>query len=395
MTLQKLRDFASRNWMVLTLHVAVFGFLAGLMVWRLGDLTPGYAAIEAATHNASTPLKDIYDNPINAPFTLINHALLYINDQSLFLGRTISVGFSALTLGVFYFLVRNWHGTRTALYTTLLFGTSAMFLHTARLGSPEVLSYLLFLLLAAAFWLKQRQSRWAIFLVCLIAGLLLYVPGMAILVVIGAIWQWRIIDDAFKKHLGVVSLGALLFTAAIAPLLWALYRTPELLKTWVGLPAEGWPEILTVLKNVLLVPLQIVFRAEADPTTWLGTAPILDIFTVAMLIIGIVVYCKSIRLRRTQLLIAFFIIMSALIALGDAVSVVALLPFLYVLVAGGLYYVLHQWLTVFPRNPLARMAGVTLLSLVVLLSCAYHLRHYFVGWPQARATHEAFTIQKP
>ena len=395
MLLQKIRATLAANSVSLILHALLFAGLGGLLMWQLGDLTPGYAVIEQATHHASTPLKTIYDNPLNAPFTLVNHALLYLNQESLFLARTITVTLSALTLGVFYLLIRSWHGARTATYATILFGTSALFLHTARLGTPMVLSYLLFLIMAAGFWLKQQQSRLAIFFVCLLAALLLYVPGMIIFLVVAAIWQWKVLDETFKKHLGIVSLGALLFTAAIAPLAWALYRQPELIKLWAGLPASGLPEMMVILKNAALVPVHLFVHNQANPVSWLGTAPILDVFTIAMLAAGILAYCKSIKLRRTQSLIAFFIMMAGLIALGGPITLVVLLPFLYVLVAGGIYYTLDQWLTVFPRNPIARWFGIGLFSLLVLCATSYHLRHYFIGWPQARTTTESFTVQKP
>ncbi len=396
MKLRNLARWARDHWPSIILHTLLFGFLAGLLVWRLGDLTPGYAAAEVATHHASTPLRAILDNPLNAPFTLINHALLYLNQHSLFLARTVSVGVSLVTLAVFFMLVRNWHGPRTAFYGSLLFGTSALFLHTGRLGTPVVLSYLLFLLLAAGFWMKQSKSPWPVFFVCLLASLLLYVPGMIALLVVGAIWQWRTLDKVFKQHLGVVTAGAVVFTAAVAPLAWAFYRTPELIKTWVGLPAgPGWPELIPTLKQIATVPVDILIRNNSSsPETWLGQAPLLDIFSLVMLGIGVIVYCKSLRLRRTQLLVAFTVLILTLIGLGGAVTLVVLLPFIYLMIAGGIYYLMSEWLSVFPRNPFARAVGLGLLSVIVLLAVTFHLRHYFVGWPQARATHQAFTIQK-
>ncbi len=395
MLLRHLRATIAANSVSLILHFILFAGLGGLVVWQLGDLVPGYAAIEQAAHHASTPLKVIYDNPLNAPFTLLNHALLYLNQESLFLGRALAAGISLVTLAVFYLLIRNWHGARIAVYATLMFGTSALFLHTARLGTPLVLSYLLFLLMAAGFWLKQRQTRLAIFFVCVIASMLLYVPGMIVFLVVGAIWQWKVLDQIFKKHLGIVSVGALLFTAAIAPLAWALYRQPALIKQWIGLPTTGLPDTMVLLKNIALVPVHLLMHNTADPVTWLGTAPVIDIFTAVLCIIGIITYCKSIKLRRTQSLLAFFILMATLIALNASITLVVLLPFLYLLVASGLYYILDQWLRVFPLNPLARWFGIGLLSLMVVLTMTYHLRHYFVAWPQARATVESFTIIKP
>jgi hypothetical protein len=395
MVLQRLRAYVTANWLQLSLLALLFASLGSLLVWQLGALTPGYADTELNTHVASTTFKGIYDNPLNAPFTLVNHALLYLNQQSLFLGRTIAVGLSFITLVTFYFLIRNWHGTRTAVYATILFGTSALFLHTARLGTPMVLSYLLFLVMAAGFWLKQQQSRWAIFFVCFIAALLLYIPGMIIFLAVGAVWQWRVLDATFKKHLGIVTIGAGLFTAAIAPLAWALYRNHALIKEWIGLPATGLPELMVILKNAALVPVNVLLHNKADPVSWLGTAPVLDVFTIVMLLIGVITYFRSIALRRTQSLIAFFILMVGLIALGGPITIVVLLPFIYVMVAGGIYHSLQEWLSVFPRNPVARWFGIGLVSIAVLFAATYHLRHYFVAWPQARATSESFTVQKP
>jgi hypothetical protein len=55
---------------------------------------------------------------------------------------------------------------------------------------------------------------------------------------------------------------------------------------------------------------------------------------------------------------------------------------------------LHAWLTVFPRNPVARTTGIALVSIVVVMAVSYHLTSYFVAWRYDPATLSAFR-QKP
>jgi hypothetical protein len=71
------------------------------------------------------------------------------------------------------------------------------------------------------------------------------------------------------------------------------------------------------------------------------------------------------------------------------------MPIIYLVVAAGIAHLLNQWFSVFPRNPIARTIGWSLIGIVLVLVCSFHLVHYFVGWPQASATHEVFTAQKP
>jgi hypothetical protein len=390
----KFRDIGAQKWLVLVLHGILFAFLGLLLTWRLRSLNGGYASSELAAHQAGSALHTIYNNPLNAPFTLALHGLQLLNAHSLIFGRLLAAGIGALVVTSFYLLVRHWHGSRTAFFSTALFGSSALFLHVTRLGTPEVLSLLFFILVACGFWLKQTHSKLALLCSFMLIILLLYVPGMIALLALGAVWQWRSLDRAFKKHLGIVSLGGLLVAAALTPLVWAMYRDHSLIKVWFGLPAQGWPKPLEVVHQLLLIPSHFVWHAAINPAGWLGTAPILDVFGVALLVLGIYVYCRHIGLGRAKLFIPIFIIGAILVSLQGNVTLVLLLPFIYLLIAAGLHYLLGQWFSVFPRNPIAQGVGLVVIAAVVSLACAYHIRHYFVAWPQASATVQSFTIQK-
>lgn len=374
-------------------YAGLFALLGGALYWQLGTLLPGYSQSEAATYQASLSLKKLLDNPLNAPFVVAVKAVNYVVRDGFLATRLTAVGCGLVVLAAFAALLRQWHDNTTAIIGTLLFGMSAWFLHTARLGAPEVLLFGVFLLVAAGFWLK-RTNHWLALAVCFaLAAGLLYVPGMIWFVLFGIIWQWRTIDAIFKKHLAVISLASVGLLAALAPLGWALYKHHELIKPWLGLPAS-WPSPAEMLSNLLHVPYNLFIRGSANPETWLGTAPILDVFSLSMFALGVYLYLRYGKLLRTRLFISIGAVMAALMTLGGPITYTVVMPFVYLVVAGGVSYLMGQWFKVFPRNPIARGIGWTAIGLVVALACSFHLVHYFQGWPHVTATHETFFIQQ-
>jgi 4-amino-4-deoxy-L-arabinose transferase-like glycosyltransferase len=395
MSVEKVREYLVANWrQVITGFLLVLGVL-GALIWQLNSLVPGYSPEEVATYNNSLSLRAILDNPLNAPFLVAVRGLLFIHPDSYLAVRIVSVAAGLITLIVFALLLRHWHSTRTAVIGTFLFGLSAWFLHTARLGTPDVLLFGVFVLAACGFWLKQTNSWLALFACFLGTAALLYVPGMIWFVALGLVWQWKSIDRVFKRHLGVVSAGTVLLLGALAPLGWALYKHTDLIRPYLGLP-ESWPTPWTMIRNAAEAPFHLFVRNAPDPATWLGTAPIMDVFTLAMFALGAFLYLRKWRLARTPIFLFIFLFTWGMMIIGSpAITFTVVIPFVYITIAGGASYMLQQWFSVFPRNPIARSIGWGLISIVVALSCGYQLTHYFIGWPQTTATHSTFTAQKP
>jgi len=367
--------------------------LAASLVWRIGSLVPTYNTNEAASFLMSRSLEGLFNMPLNAPFYLVVKALSFVFPNDLVATRLAAVVFGFGTLILFALLLRQWHGRRTAVIGTLLFGLSAWFLHTARFGAPEVLYFGIFALAACGFWLRQTGSRLALITSLALTALMLYVPGMVWFIVLGVIWRWKVIDRAFKKHLATVSATTLLFLGALVPLALALYKTPALIKPWVGLPAD-WPTPVEMGRNLLEVPYHLLVRGEATPATWLGTAPILDVFSLVMFIVGGYLYLRHGKLARTPLFLGIAVVMAALMTIGSPISFTVIIPFMYLLVAAGTSHVLGEWFKVFPRNPIARTIGTGVMYIVIGLACVYQLTHYFAGWPHAQATHDAYGITR-
>jgi hypothetical protein len=391
-----LRQFLESHWKPLALYGGLFAILAIALVWQIGSLLPGYASDEAASYQLSNNFHAMFDNPLNTPYYLVVKAISYvpiIPANDLVITRLASVLFGAGTLVLFAILVRRWHDQRTAVVGTLLFGMSAWFLHTSRFGAPEVLLFGVFALIACGYWLKHVGSNFAVLCSVVLVTLMLYVPGMVWFVALGVMWQWKTIDRVFKKHSLTMPLAGLAFLGALVPLGWALYKNHALIKPWLGLP-QDWPTPLEMVRNLLEVPFNLFIRGDADPVTWLGTAPVLEVFSLSMFVLGIFLYLRHWKLGRTSLFIAIFVLMTALMTIGGAISLTVAMPFVYLIITAGASYLIEQWFKVFPRNPIARTIGIAMMGAVIGLVCIYHITHYFVGWPHAQATHEAYTIQR-
>jgi hypothetical protein len=160
-----------------------------------------------------------------------------------------------------------------------------------------------------------------------------------------------------------------------------------------GLSLIGAPQTLPTLtqlgKQASETLLTISVHGTLPNDVWLNHLPMLDALLTAMLILGVYFYSQHFKAPRTVLIAEYLLLAFILITVGP-VSFSLITPLIYLLVAGGLAYLLHLWLKVFPRNPLARSLGIGLLIVAVVFSCAYSLRQYFVAWPHHPEAVQAF-----
>lgn len=394
MSVQSIREYLAASWRTIGAWGGLAVVLVTALCWRLNSLVPGYAGSEVQAYQSSMSFRHLLDSPLNAPYFLIARLLHFLHPDSYLVVRVASVLVGLFVLVIFAMLLRHWHDDRTAIIGTLLFGLSAWFLHTARLGTPDIALFGVFCLVACGFWLKHTKSGLALLACFLGIALLMYIPGMIWFIAVGIIWQWKAIDRVFKRHLVVVTAGGLLFLSSLAPLAWGLYKHPDLIKQFLALPQQ-WPTPIQIAKNLLLAPFHLFVHNSADPITWLGTAPIFDVFSLVMLVLGVYLYLLHWRLARTPIFIMILLVAAGLMAVGSPVTFSVIIPFLYLLVAGGVSYLLGVWFSVFPRNPIARSFGWVMAGIVIGLACIYQVTHYFIGWPQASATRNTFTAQKP
>jgi hypothetical protein len=79
-------------------------------------------------------------------------------------------------------------------------------------------------------------------------------------------------------------------------------------------------------------------------------------------------------------------------ALGSPITaIVFLLPFAFSVIAAGIEFMLDEWSSVFPRNPVAKSFSVILLTTTVPFSSYYQLTRFFVVWPQTPETRAVYS----
>jgi 4-amino-4-deoxy-L-arabinose transferase-like glycosyltransferase len=339
----------------------------------------------------------IYQDPLNLPIKLVQSVVFFLApDHGQLLTRFPNAIFGAITVLLFASLIKGWHGNRTALLATALFAASAWILHSSRLANYDVQYLLAAVMLLRIDHLLPRQHKnfIAIYSLLLVVMLLLYVPGVLWFVILGIYFQRKAIVASWKnmKKLKAKLLVVATIIAGFAPLMIHMLR-PGAFKTWLGFPAE-FASVSATIKDVATVPINLFVYGPHRPESWLGQAPILDIFALLISLLGIYFYAKHFSAHRTRLLGSFLLVGWLLVGLGGAVSLSVLVPLLYVAAAAGLTYLLKEWLNVFPLNPLARAAGVSLVVLAVSLSCLYNLRAYFVAWPHNSETRAVFIYHR-
>lgn len=394
---KRIAHFIAKHYRIFVWLILALVLVAGLMLYRLGTLVPGLSPVELASGKAIYGWSGIYHHPFDLPLIAIRSIVFTLtNHHGAFLTRLPNTLFGLISVGLVGILIKFWHGNRTALFATALYACSAWLLHISRLASNDVL-YLWaipLLLVLQLFMLRYGQRRLVLFSSMLACGLLLYIPGMVWFVVLSLYWQRAAILAGWKQFGRQWQRGLYLLSGLIwLPLLVARLGSLTNLKTWLGLPQHF--DVSLIGRQLLFVPIHLFIRGPLDSERWLGHAPLLDIFTLTIVVTGIWFYISRFRATRSRLLGSYWLLGMVLVGLGGPVGLSVLVPLLYVLAATGIAYLLHDWLRVFPKNPIARKLGVGLMAVAIVVSCSYNLRAYFVAWPHDQTTLSTFAILEP
>jgi len=379
-----------------TIVVASLTVLAYVLYFhQLGTLLPAYSPAEIASYKASSDWHLILNNPINAPFKVpvwLGTAILH---HGIIVTRYVAASWGIVAVLLFFLIARLRYRYWIALTGTVLFATSAGFLHAARLGSGLVLQLgvLVFIWCILRYRARYDYRTFFGYIAALLLGLLFYIPGMVWFMLFGLI----LLNGGIRRQLREIATGHLVgwavsFFAVIAPLIYAIARKPSLALDVAGLP-HALHTLTQYPQNLLHTLLDIGIRSDANPLLWVDHVPLLNVIEFALIIIGIYMYIY--RIRHTRSLSSIFLIGTTVLALlvasfGGSATIVILIPLIYLLIVSGLNNLLGQWLTVFPRNPIARSTGIVLVGVMLFFSVLYQVRSYFVAWPHNSDTRHSF-----
>ena len=386
-----------KYWRPLLGYLSAASIALFLLFYKLGTLVPSFSRGETMALSGAKSAIDIWRSPLNALYELPNWLLIKLGQSTPFSARSVSVFFGIICLVLFYILIKTWNTRRIAILGTALFGSSAWFLHIARQATPDILLVLsVLVILAYGSWLRSStKANLALITGALVFATFAYVPGFLLFAAAGIIWQYKMLKNFIKSTSWLTRASSLLILLIVlAPLIWSIYKQPLVARSLFGLPVEGTFSVKNFGSNLLRLPVYLFYKGAVHPSSWLANMPMISFFSSAMAFIGAYAYYLRRKLDRTKTLLGLIIVGSVLSSLGGHVNVALLMPVLFILAVAGICLLLQQWFSVFPRNPLARNIGTALISILILLSALLHIRQYYVAWPNAPETKQAFSSQR-
>lgn len=392
--MKSVKNYILKHWQSWLATTLVVGTVVGLLWYRLASLVPGLSGPEAISLQGTGSLKAILLNPVFLPYKLAQYGLLKLGFDSVLAIRSVSALFGLITVLLFYFVLRLWYTKRVSVLATLLLCSSAWFLHIARIATPSILFPLCaaLLLLYGASVRASKRNRYWIILGAAVATAVIYVPGLIWLVACLILWQRRYIAEVVKPLAIWQRIVALLLgTVILMPLVYASVHDLHVLQNILAIPLYFEP--MRWLTNAYRVPKLLFIRGPLNPAIWVGVMPLLDIFMMGMFFLGLYNYYLRKNLVRTSVLILFFAVTVLLLTVSTTVVIGLLIPAVFLIITAGITFFLQQWMTVFPKNPVARSIGFVLILSAISISVLFQLKSYYVAWPLAPATKATYRLK--
>jgi hypothetical protein len=394
----KLITWLETHWRGLLTGLVITALAIFTLSLQIGTLVEGQNKFETATLNQISTLDNIENNLVNAPYLLPAYGLGQLIDNPLIGARIVSVVYGLLATGLLFLLLKRWLNFRAAAIGSLVFITSAWVLSISHQAAPFIMLVFTPLLITVALT-KFVNSKEKLFANLLILGLSLalaaYIPYMiwtiiAVTIVLLAIYYRKL---ALIKPEGLLVIFFSMLLVA-GPLIYSLYLNPEQFKLLAGIPNE-LPQLSIYASNFFGQFVAIFASSKALPELFISQKPLIDIFSAAMLVLGIYHFYKFMPKRRKVTIALTLTLLLLIIPLQEEylIALTAILPFVYIFIAAGIHELTRQWFYVFPRNPFARIGGAIILVVVIGLSVTYNLQKFYIAWPNTPETRAAYMIE--
>ncbi|MDQ3158981.1 MAG: glycosyltransferase family 39 protein [bacterium] len=390
--IKSVKAFFVTNWQVIIGAIIVFTLVFGLFGYRLGDLTSGLSSNELQFVESSLSSEKILDNPTNIPQKGLIFAIDRLGLISNFSVRFISALLSMLTILLIFQLLRKWHTTRVTIFSCVLLTVSSWFVGVGRLATAQILLVLgvtLIIYVAEIIDDKNKHDSVKTILLVALGGLSLYIPGLI----------WLFLGMLTLKRKSIIStitnlkfyeriLGCLVVFILLFPVIVLSISDIEFLKNILVIPVNFEPT--EWLRRLVVIPIYLFAQGPLDPSINLSRLPLLDIFSSVLFLFGLYAYYFKQNLTRTKLIGVLLAVSAIIIAIDGHYFMPLLIPLVFIVIASGVELLIQQWLTIFPKNPLAQKLGVSLVVITIMLTGFYHIQRYFVAWTGSPETHEEF-----
>ena len=367
-----------------------------VLSFRLNSVMPGLSNIELGTLRQNLTFNYLIHNPLNLIINLIRFMVIHIlHTQSIFRLRLANLILGYLSIMVFFLALKFWYGNKTALLGIGMFISSPWVINVSRIATNDVQSLfgISLLLLISGLLRKKFKSPIIYIVINFILSILIFIPGLIWFVLVLIIFQRKDFHFGLKSQ-NKFSLPFYIILSILSLPLLVIYliKSSQNILNFLGLSLKHI-NIISKLKDLGLAIDHSFLFGPNNPSLWLGRYPILNIFGLVCVIIGIYFYILHFKNNNSKLLFSILIIGLVLLALNKSNSLSLSLPTIYFFIATGISYLLQIWLKLFPINPLARSIGIILIIILISLSVLLNTRQYFVAFANNPRSRSSFEIR--
>ena len=395
---RRIFSWITQHWRGLLAGTIIATIAAITLSLQITTLIDGQNKYETATLHHLETFPNPTERMINAPY-LIPAYIIGSNINEMLIGaRITSVVFCLIATVALFILLKRWFSIQIASVGSLLFITSSWVLAISHQATPLILLVLtpLVLIISLTRFANEKKHSYGAFLqlICAVA-LALYVPYM--------FWPVAVVSGTvallYRHKLATLNrkqivVAAIVFAALLVPLFISITQYPGQIKEVLGIPI-AMPSLGEYSNNFMWQFSTLFFVSQPFPELYLGRLPLLDIFSVAMTLLGIYHFAKYMPKRRKfsfAVLIAVLLIIVPL-SIPYQPPMTAYIAIIYIFIAAGVYELLQQWFNFFPRNPFARNTAVVLVSVLIGMAALYNLQKFYIAWPNAPETKAVYVVQ--
>ena len=325
-------------------------------------------------------------NGFYGPYYLLLH-LTHTLDRSVYGFRLASLIVGVLSVAAVYWTVSAWHGFKIGLLAALICLTSFGVLASSREASPLISQILIaaFLLMSVSL-INQNTTKTSLSFFILVLIVSIYEPGGIWLALVALALSHKAFIGAYKSQPRYFKIALPISSLLLVlPLSYQLIRhySGDQLYNLLGY-GLGTKSVNTIwhsfFLNFIHIPSDLFFRSEnLGLNLSLGHLPLIPIAFSILFVLGLYSYIARFNNWRWRSVVVFLASIWLLASFG-VFSSLAMLPLVAVTAGTGLAFILKEWYIVFPRNPIARFAGLLIMFAVVSLSAIYEIRSYYVAW---------------
>lgn len=349
----------------ITYTILFFSYIS-IVLYTLFVAPNGLTQAEMDSAQASfsfSPASLFSANIIDAPYKILQKISIMIFGLNHFSIKLPSILLSLLSIAGIIRLTHKWFSRGTATLASIIALTSSQFFFLAQNGTPEIL-YILYpiaILYIGASFISSDKKLPYILIMAAVAGMSLYTPfGIYILLALLATVmihpRLRFIVKKIPKN--YLNSGIALFLVVILPLLIAVFREPEIIKSLLG-----WPETLNVVENIKLLAAQLFGSANTSSNG--VVLPIINPASIILIGTGLFFTFSSSWSARSYAINIWSAILVIICIINPNAITILFTPIL-ILTISGLQSLIHTWYTLFPKNPYARMGGLVPVFVMVV-----------------------------